>query len=681
MRPDDAHDSSLKEQVIKLFEESPHEEAKEISRIFSKLCNNEPEILIEIIGIDKVLGHNSYYMEEMIQTLREITMPMKYVDQEFPRRVTADAKKRFFISYYMKTNRFPNWTTEDETKIPFVGDLRNNILTRDIRLSDIDPWLNIQIMRTLPYDCSNDLTDIKDSAISQVLSRIKSTYDPCARFIRHGERDKGPSLDSDDRKCLFKYLKTDDSVLHELIWQRLNGYRDPDDMVIRGNAKENQASARVFFAQTFNQRAVQTNREKNIAKFLFRFDNDQTMTMKEQQLRNIQARIINQMGPGCYILVLDLKKWNQTFRHQCTYWFGLLLDDIFGMPGLFSQSHVDFCTTTFVASDRLCPPKFKDGIPVEGPYCHKYQQGGCDGFNQKFWTFITSAVIHYTNIEHKITIKVLGQGDNQIIMFYNNDNIPDQEMENKVAAFKKSLEENFAKLNLILKGEETFWSKKLFTYGKVSSYDNKPVSSALKRSVMNPDLNDGLNSIITAIENIRTTAESICKVDFTPFPAFLIYSFEMSHYLQRKGIANHPDTAFCIINWPSVFGGMPVGNLIHMQISGIDDDVTCWLDILKDMSILLPGDFIRLMMCCTVEQSSRMNYERLLTQPFSLNIPTLPSTSGKIREMVRSYVAEMTDLNPSVERILNASTDEIKEQLISTLMTMRPLFYYYIAFR
>lgn len=173
----------------------------------------------------------------------------------------------------------------------------------------------------------------------------------------------------------------------------------------------------------------------------------------------------------------------------------------------------------------------------------------------------------------------MGQGDNQLILIKWDSRFRDVNGRNqKRDEFLLTLEQEFERVGLKLKLEETLYSKSYFEYGKSRYIYGCQISVATKRpSRLIEDINDGLATLETGFGTLSTCTESIAKQDWFPYAAYFLYGIMSLSYMSRKGIIRREDdhnTLLALLFWTKPLGGQSISTLANHFIRGINDRLT-----------------------------------------------------------------------------------------------------------
>jgi len=87
------------------------------------------------------------------------------------------------------------------------------------------------------------------------------------------------------------------------------------------------------------------------------------------------------------------------------------LDSLFGLKVSFRDLHQWFQRCVLTGESRTKPPRIaRDGLPEEGPYCHRRHEGGLEGMSQKVWTLVAQLLIRFSMVLCGLRGSIIGQG-------------------------------------------------------------------------------------------------------------------------------------------------------------------------------------------------------------------------------------------------------------------------------
>jgi hypothetical protein len=643
-------------------------------------------IWLEIIGIAKCFGHPTLVIEHLLDDMKNHGRDNSIeIDHNTVLKAWGIMKRDFIAEYHKKHNRLPNI---DPASIPvLLKDLKKNKLPHPNLRKNYYEWSELSFFQTFEYDYSPDTSDlIKDSAAAFKAGDWSIEKDECA-FYYHYNKPRPPYKGDgkkEPKRIMERYLIGTERETFDQCSINAQAMPDYQNSTAEQCGKENELkidSGRAFTKQTYRQRLAQCSMDQNISCTYFKYVPEQTMTDPEIMNFRKTLRNVNELTGDYDLVNLDLKKWNLRFRHSLIYLFGRTLDELFGTPGLYENNHIWFLRSHIFTNSRLHPPDYdRNGDPIEGPYYYNNHLGGMEGMRQKFWTLITIVLIKLAAEEIGITISIMGQGDNQVIIIrYTKD-----QLFNKTElrlAFMRKLASTFESVNLKLKLQETWASRFVHEYGKVRYYKGIPMSQGTKIcSRFVPDANESYPTYMSPISTINTLTESIARKDYSEIPSFLINQMMILNYLHRTKIlttrSKTLDSLFFLLI-PADFGGLTVSHIFDHVVRGHDDKVTIWLQTYMSIKKYFPNVFYRISGGAQLLPSRPPTSEdkvHCLEDIFSLNIQSLKTNKKEIKEIAMEYLKSDYVTNPEVKRLYDPSSSINREDLINSLLSMKPMF-------
>ncbi|KAI0978931.1 hypothetical protein GJ496_004535 [Pomphorhynchus laevis] len=118
-----------------------------------------------------------------------------------------------------------------------------------------------------------------------------------------------------------------------------------------------------------------------------------------------------------FFMSIDFEKWSTNMRNDVVYEPFKFIDNLFGFNNLISRTHEIFSKSLIYTSDKDYLPIWQadSTIPRLNDYTWLGHLGGFEGLRQKGWTIVTVSAIRLVSSEVKIPIKIMSQGDNQIL--------------------------------------------------------------------------------------------------------------------------------------------------------------------------------------------------------------------------------------------------------------------------
>jgi hypothetical protein len=418
--------------------------------------------------------------------------------------------------------------------------------------------------------------------------------------------------------------------------------------------------------------------ESNIAKIVFKYFPQQTMTLNESELlRRLLFFSDVLRDPRLFLGIfngIDFSNWNLGHTSPLAEPFFKFLDQIFGTPGLFIATHWFFEQCDTVMASYLNPPSTLINHPTGEPQeCNELwygHAGGFEGLRQKGWTIITIALLLY--VEHLIGTKsyIIGQGDNQVCKgmipvpegYASVENYLEsggEDLDRKIALFLDPLTKAAAKIGLTVKPDETCTSRNLIIYGKDILYKGAFMPQALKRiSRTLPDVNEIYPTLETEIATVQTSgsASSQKSLDYVvPYivstTETLVVMMREFYYLHRKQISTNRDYKILIdpkfkdflLHLSSEVGGRPILNPLHFLYMGHPDHFTAYTTFLDKVASF--SEYARRMynaLSLLRLEFGNADPELLVSNPYSVNLKAPKTISNLIRRDLEQILIAVT---------------------------------------
>lgn len=634
------------------------------------------KLYLELTGITKSFGHPCLDLITGFNAVKEHSTKPITLDYNDIKNALWIWRRNFTLNYYKKHKKWPKVDKSWLCSSLKYYCKRNRFPVKLDKLP-LEVWDTVVFEKNLEFDYTPDTSSLlKDSAISPDMEFWTTSYDHCA-FVNLYGRSK-PRLDYDNsmKRVISRFLESGESEAELIVKLIDSGKIDTNLLFYTLARKERELNikGRFFCKQTYLLRLAQTCSEKNMVQIL-KYIPEQTMTNSELQLMNKHCSSVIGMTKNLEIINIDFEKWCLKFRHQLVSPFYRDFDRLFGMNSFFTNSHLWYTGGLVFLNSRFAPPNYdNEGNPMSGDYMFNNAQGGFEGMSQKKWTVITISIINYIAYKMKVRISILGQGDNQVIIIrYTEDQIPSKDSIR--TRFLDELSTYSGRLNLKLKMKETWYSRRLFEYGKVRYFAGSAISQGTKKIArLIPDINDGLCSISTCISTINTTTESTAKGDTTPIPSFIINQSELLTFFQRRGLDKRtPLELQALTMFPSIMGGLNLSSLYQHMVRGYDDRLPLWLSLYKTISLHNPKLFHFISKLVTLDPT-RQNPSRLLDDIFCLKLNPLPTVESKLKELVEKYLKSDHVTNPEITRLFDDSVSIDSQRLKDCLMSIRPFY-------
>lgn len=356
---------------------------------------------------------------------------------------------------------------------------------------DQTDWEWATFLPHISYDMGADILDLmSDKALSNPRSEFDAPW--------YGKLDYNPPKATGSKRVLEQLLVKDKLNMEEVVRRVQAGDIPFDWKIVSVSPKEREMKLdpRMFAKMVLEMRSYFVLSEKNLKEGVFKYINEQTMTLNRQELL---ARFLTLTKPNNdrwvrLTVEIDYSSWNLHFSSQNNDPVGNRLNQIYGQEGIYTTAHNFFDECLVVMDDGDYPP---EGLTSETrtqvlngemylDTVWSEHDRGFEGITQGVWTASTTALGHQAVQDLGIPFIQSGQGDNQVYTF--SIYIPDGVEKNDVSAYIRKLEKEIllrlnhtaAQVGHEIKPEECICSTSFFSYGKEIYVDGVYVPSLPK---------------------------------------------------------------------------------------------------------------------------------------------------------------------------------------------------------
>ncbi|DAZ87903.1 TPA_asm: hypothetical protein [Girado virus 3] len=631
--------------------------------------------VLELCGLTKIFGFPVIDVTKSCMSILEKGRNTTIPDSNLTESVCSFFKKEFIINYIKKEKKYPKFTS-----IHPGGDLEKMIINCDIKnllCTHYQDFERITFDQTLIFDYCVDPTDLlSDKSIIQSLDQWIYEYKIHAYKSQYG-RINLPSRKT--KRLLIKYLCDIKTDVREIIENISNNNIDPQDNIIVMTFKEKELkidNARGFGKMTYSRRLYQTCTEFNLKQSLFKYFPNQSMTMNENKLLNrlieLNYAMLSDSESYTVFMSFDFSSWCTTMNFDNTFKIFYEIDNLFGLKNVYCFSHILPYLCTFIIQDPYFPPKMKsNGLPEESQNSTNSYFKWIEGLRQKGWTILTMMFLQMVLFDLKIKSEFMGQGDNQVVILTINSRNK-RDVSEMLSHLTEAISSKFEKIGLILKPEETWYSRFLFEYSKKYFYKGVEVPSIIKKVIrLGLDINNGIYTFSNSISSVFSSGISVAGCDVSPDIAYFMSIFEASFLLDQTTngyLTMDKLIVSMLIN--RELGGYPIVNYTSFLMKGNMDPLTNALSLVKTLAdnplysrIVL--NFLNL------EPSSKIDYLLLIKDPFSLNIRVPKQIENIIRNKLKNELPKIVK-NENITFLYQQNIKLEEEKLIKDLISIRP---------
>lgn len=380
-------------------------------------AQTDKHVLLTIYGSFRHWGHPFInYFEGLKALHKNVTSQDLPIDESAANTLASDlAFKILYKEFQSKKTWFVD-IDQMEPDHPLYDHVENNTWPSiDILVGYPSEW------HQLPLRACWEIPEVVDPSL---IYSDKTHSIQKSELITHLQRN--PNTPIPTRKVLKTLLQTPSTNWPEFLDKINRVGLDEDDLVIGLKAKEREIKqkGRFFALMSWALREYFVFTEYMIKRNVLPLFKG--LTMADDQTALLKKMINNSAGQGGknYDSItianhIDYEKWNNFQRKSSTTPVFKVIGQFFGLPNLFSRTHEFFEKSLIYYRDRPDLMVVKEG-KVQNRYpdklvCWEGQLGGLEGLRQKGWSVLNLLVIERAGKTRNTEIKILAQGDNQVI--------------------------------------------------------------------------------------------------------------------------------------------------------------------------------------------------------------------------------------------------------------------------
>ncbi|CAH17548.1 large polymerase protein [Isfahan virus] len=675
-----------------------------------KMIDRTPgvDITLVIYGSFRHWGHPFIdYFAGLTKLNSQVTMG-KQIDDEYVACLASDLARIVLTKEFNEKKRWSvnyNLVPQDH---PFHEHIRDNTWPTPAVIQDFgDKW------HELPLTQCFEIPDLIDPSI---IYSDKSHSMNRQDVLNHVKRKPDQPIPS--RKVLQTMIDTPATNWLEFLEEiDKNGLSD-DDLVIglKGKERELKIAGRFFSLMSWKLREYFVITEYLIkTHFVPLFHG---LTMADDMTAVIKKMLESSSGQGlkdysavCIANHIDYEKWNNHQRKRSNEPIFKVMGQFLGFPNLISRTHEFFEKSLIYYNGRPDLMKVQDGRLVNTTkqlVCWEGQAGGLEGLRQKGWSILNLLVIQRESKIRNTAVKVLAQGDNQVIctQYKTKQHRNETELRSALTQMKlnndavmKAIESGTNKLGLLINQDETMQSADYLNYGKVPIFRGVIRGLETKRwSRVTCVTNDQLPTCANLMSSVSTNALTVAHFDVTPLNAMIQYNYFGN--FSRLLLNMHDPAVRCslfqlsqkhkidlfsfefkvgVLYLDPSIGGVCGTALSRFLIRGFPDPVTESISFWKVIYNNTQDN--RLKKLCTafgnpkIAQFRYSHIEKLLEDPTSLNISMGMSAANLLKsEIKKNLLRKRRTIGNSIVRDAVTYIHSEDEKIRSYLWSINPLF-------
>nr|AJG39213.1 RNA-dependent RNA polymerase [Wuhan Louse Fly Virus 11] len=636
----------------------------------------------------------------------QVTME-KEIDDDYAQALASDLARVVLTDHF---NKKKVWSVHEELvppNHPFLSHIQENTWPTPAQIEDFgDKW------HLLPLKKCFDIPDLIDPS---VIYSDKSHSMNRSEVIEHVQKRSDKPIPS--KRVLQTMLKTPATNWKEFLKDVDEKGMDRDDLIIGLKAKERELKkdGRFFSLMSWKLREYFVVTEYLIkTHFVPLFKG---LTMADDMTEVMKKMLDSSSGQGmpdyssvCIANHIDYEKWNNHQRADSNKHVFRVMGQFLGYPRLIERTHEFFEKSLIYYNNR---PDLM-GVAGDSLYnareelvCWEGQSGGLEGLRQKGWSILNLLVIQREARIRNTTVKVLAQGDNQVICTQYRTKKARSEEELK-SALKQIVNNNqqimdaivrgTEKLGLVINNDETMQSADFLTYGKIPFFRGTLMCLETKRwSRVTCVTNDQVPTCGNLLGTVLTNALTVAHFSHTPTNAIIQYNYfgnfvRLLIYMhdpalrgnllkipELKPYLNEFEVKITFLYLDPSLGGINGLSLTRFLIRAFPDPVTEGLSFWKLVHGASNNE--RLKNVCIKAGHPRLAYfkesdiSKLLEDPTSLNLITGSNPTNLIRTEVRKNIIETrSSIRNEIIRDAAEYLHRGEAELIWFLWSITPLF-------
>jgi hypothetical protein len=510
--------------------------------------------------------------------------------------------------------------------------------------------------------------------------------------------DRGPI--KSNRRLLLEMINREEINIREIVKLVTLGLVPEDWFIVSLYPKEREfkLAARMFCMLVLEIRCFFAVTEANLAEFIFPYLPQQTMTRDKLSVHKMFLALSDpRQRPGLVRLFLeiDLSRWNLRWRELTVHRVGDALDDIFGLPGVFTFVHTFFSRAlVMVRVADLRPTGIEQEYPPESDLVWYNHLGGFEGIAQKHWTLCTYSMVDLAVSGMVTRYTLIGQGDNQVLSV----EVPrdetyseQQQLEILRDQLTRRVATECARVNQLVKPEECLESTSVITYSKDVYGLGVDYATTLKaHSRIIPRVATDFPSLWGRIGAIFASGSASAERTKYPIGSYqmclyiaardlvsalsgrLFVSERLCHEARRRGFDRAQFIKHALTR-PSGLGGMPIPGIASFIYRGGSDPLSRDVASLHVMARSHDPLYSRMLRDAQdgIELDPNPRASALIEDPYSapFRVPVTPTdavsrdTTAILRGIVR---------NRPLRELLAAETQDYESSLVTALLSVRP---------
>ncbi|AJR28373.1 polymerase [Iriri virus] len=690
-----------------LFDSNAHHLGSDLKDFIFR--QDQFETLLDTFSSFRHWGHPFIHYEEGLKKLKEQVRLEKQIDTEYVECLASDLAFKILKSKFSEDKK---WYV-DASKMD-----KKNLLYQFV---EENTWPNQTVIdrfgdnwHRLPLTQCFEIPELLDPAQIYSDKSHSGTREEVLDYLAKERR--GPIR---TKKVLKTMLETPERDW-KAFFDQIDKYGFAENSLIiglKGKERELKIIGRYFALLTWDLRDYFVSTEYLIKRFFVPYFSG--LTMADDLLGVIKKMLSNAQGQGRndyeYITIadhIDYEKWNNHQRDESNKSIFRVMDQFLGYNNLISRTHEVFQRSWIYYAGRSDVLERRGNKIVDntGKNCFFWegQAGGLEGLRQKGWTTVSFLVVERESRKRNTLVKVLAQGDNQIVTthFKTRKCRTEGELSECLMEIRrnndilmKAIVDGTNKLGLIINDDETVKSTDFLIYGKVPIIRSQMKGLSIKRwSRVNCVTNDQLPSLGSVLSSATTNALTTAHFSPSPLNSVKNHLFFCNLGLNlikqfnpalgrgmddksesyKNSFENNLGRAILIYLDPSL-GGRCGTNLGRFLIRMFPDPITEGLSFWRILGERTESRGLKRLAAeignPELKRRETKDLEKLLEDPTSLNYKKVPSIQGVLKNEVKSSLLRSShNIKNNIMKLSLRFHAEEETRFIKWLLSIKPLF-------
>uniref|UniRef100_Q8B0H5 RNA-directed RNA polymerase L n=1 Tax=Vesicular stomatitis Indiana virus (strain 85CLB South America) TaxID=434490 RepID=L_VSIVS len=665
------------------------------------------DLTLVIYGSFRHWGHPFIDYYAGLEKLHSQVTMKKDIDVSYAKALASDLAR---IVLFQQFNDHKKWFVNGDLlphDHPFKSHVKENTWPTAAQVQDFgDKWHELPLIKCF------EIPDLLDPSI---IYSDKSHSMNRSEVLKHVRTNPNTPIPS--KKVLQTMLDTKATNWKEFLKEIDEKGLDDDDLIIglKGKERELKLAGRFFSLMSWKLREYFVITEYLIkTHFVPMFKG---LTMADDLTAVIKKMLDSSSGQGlksyeaiCIANHIDYEKWNNHQRKLSNGPVFRVMGQFLGYPSLIERTHEFFEKSLIYYNGRPDLMRVHNNTLVNSTsqrVCWQGQEGGLEGLRQKGWSILNLLVIQREAKIRNTAVKVLAQGDNQVICTQyktkKSRNVVElqgalNQMVSNNEKIMTAIKIGTGKLGLLINDDETMQSADYLNYGKIPIFRGVIRGLETKRwSRVTCVTNDQIPTCANIMSSVSTNALTVAHFAENPINAMIQYNYfgtfarlllmmhdpalrQSLYEVQDKIPGLHSSTfKYAMLYLDPSIGGVSGMSLSRFLIRAFPDPVTESLSFWRFIHVHARSEHLKEMSAVfgnpEIAKFRITHIDKLVEDPTSLNIAMGMSPANLLKTEVKKCLIESRQtIKNQVIKDATIYLYHEEDRLRSFLWSINPLF-------